>query len=493
MNKASFATIGIQEDLEARLSEFGITSPSPVQAETIPLLLEGRDVLAASQTGTGKTLAYLLPLLQRIDPERRTVQKLVLAPTQELAMQIVREAERYGEGRGIRVLGLIGGAAIGRQIERLREHPQLVVGTPGRVRELIGLRKLKMHEVATIVLDEADQMFQLGGAGELEKIIASALRSRQLVMLSATIGPETRALASKVMDDPAEIGIDPNTKTARGLEHLYIAVEERDKVDTLRRVLRYYNPQRAIVFVNMAETIAEVEAKLNHLGLTAGALYGDADKVTRSTVLSRFREGKFRVLVASDVAARGLDIENLPLVVSFDPAFDAEHYVHRAGRTGRMGRSGLSLSIVTPQQTFIMRKFARELGIAISERALYGGKILPPEQLRGGVGPRREKPRSGQPAVRTAGIRPRAAADAGGAAGREPAGGGSAGARREEAHGGSARQAAPGGKPGAGLRGAKAGAAAPGGKARSAERERNRKNKGAPKWLKDKKNRGDGQ
>ncbi|MDT3428963.1 superfamily II DNA/RNA helicase [Paenibacillus forsythiae] len=489
MTKASFAAIGIQEDLEARLSEFGITSPSPVQAETIPPLLEGRDVLAASQTGTGKTLAYLLPLLQRIDPERRAVQKLVLAPTQELAMQIVREAERYGEGRGIRTLGLIGGAAVGRQIERLREHPQLVVGTPGRVRELIGLRKLKMHEVATIVLDEADQMFQLGGAGELEKIIASALRSRQLVMLSATIGPQTRELASKVMNDPAEIGIDPDTKTARGLEHLYIAVEERDKVDTVRRVLRYYNPQRAIVFVNTAEAIAEVEAKLNHLGLTAGALYGDADKVTRSTVLSRFREGKFRVLVASDVAARGLDIENLPLVVSFDPAFDAEHYVHRAGRTGRMGRSGLSLSIVTPQQTFIMRKFARELGIAISERALHGGKLLPPEEVRGGRGPRREKPRSGQPAVRTAGIRPRAAADAGGAAGGGPA---AAGARREEAPG-AARAAAPGRKPGAGPRGAKAGAAAPGGKARSAERERNRKNKGAPKWLKDKKNRGDGQ
>ncbi|MFD1772422.1 DEAD/DEAH box helicase [Paenibacillus rhizophilus] len=491
MNKASFAAIGIQEDLEARLTEFGITSPSPVQAETIPLLLEGRDVLAASQTGTGKTLAYLLPLLQGIDPQLRAVQKLVLAPTQELAMQIVREAERYSEGRGIRTLGLIGGAAVGRQIERLREHPQLVVGTPGRVRELIGLRKLKMHEVATIVLDEADQMFQLGGAGELEKIIASALRSRQLVMLSATIGPETRALASKVMNDPAEVGIDPEARTARGLEHLYIAVEERDKVDALRRVLRYYNPKRAIVFVNTAEAIAEVEAKLNHLGLTAAALYGDADKVTRSTVLGRFREGKFLVLVASDVAARGLDIEDLPLVVSFDPAFDAEHYVHRAGRTGRMGRSGLSLSIVTPQQTFIMRKFARELGIDLSERALYGGKILPPEEVRGGAGPRREKPRSGQPAVRTAGIRPHAAPASGGAAGRGQAGRDAENGRHEEPRGGKARPAAPAGRTGSGPRGAQA--SAPAGKARNADRERNRKNKGAPKWLKDKRSGGDGQ
>ncbi|WP_206107382.1 DEAD/DEAH box helicase [Paenibacillus apii] len=490
MTKASFAAIGIQEDLEARLSEFGITSPSPVQAETIPLLLEGRDVIAASQTGTGKTLAYLLPLLQGIDPQRRAVQKLVLAPTQELAMQIVREAERYGEGRGIRTLGLIGGAAVGRQIEKLREHPQLVVGTPGRVRELIAVRKLKMHEIATIVIDEADQMFQLGGAGELEKIIASALRSRQLVMLSATIGPETRALASKAMNDPAEVGIDPDTKAARGLEHLYIAVEERDKVDTLRRVLRYYNPDRAIVFANTPETIAEVEAKLNHLGLTAAALYGDADKVTRSTVLGRFREAKFRVLVASDVAARGLDIENLPLVVSFDPAFDAEHYVHRSGRTGRMGRSGLSLSIVTPQQTFIMRKFARELGIPLSERALYGGQILPPEEMRGGAGPRRDKPRSGQPAVRTAGIRPHAAPEAGGAAGRgqgRDAGDG----RHGEPRGSNARPAASRAAAGSGRNGAKA--SAPAGKSRHSDRDRKSKNKGAPKWLKDKRSGGDGQ
>lgn len=487
MNKASFAAIGIQEDLTARLSEFGITAPSEVQAETIPLLLEGRDVLAVSQTGTGKTLAYLLPLLQGIDPAKRTLQKLVLAPTQELAMQILREAERYGAQRGIRALGLIGGAAIGRQIERLREHPQLVVGTPGRIHELIAVRKLKMHEVSTIVIDEADQLFKVGGAGEAEKIIASALRSRQLAMLSATVGPETRALAAKVMNDPAEVGIDPESRTARGLEHLYIVSEERDKVDSLRRVLRYYNPNRAIVFVNTAEAIAEVEAKLNYLGLTAGALYGDADKVTRSTVLGRFREGKFRVLVASDVAARGLDIENLTLVVSFDPAFDAEHYVHRAGRTGRMGKSGLSLSIVTPQQTFIMRKFARELGIGIGERVLYGGKILPPEEMRGGAGPRGQKPRSGGSAVRTAGIRPHAAAEAG--TPREASRGGQGAPRggREAAPAGRG-QGAPG-VPGARGRGT----AAPAGKPRNAQRERDRKNKGAPKWLKDKRSGGDGQ
>ncbi|WHY18614.1 DEAD/DEAH box helicase [Paenibacillus sp. G2S3] len=497
MNKASFAAIGIQEDLVARLSEFGINAPSPVQEQTIPLLLEGRDVIAASQTGTGKTLAYLLPLLQTINPEQKVVQKLVLAPTQELAMQILREAERYGEHRGIRVMGLIGGAAIKRQIDKLREHPQLVVGTPGRIRELIGLRKLKMHEVSTIVLDEADQMFQLSGAGEVTKIVSSALRSRQLVMLSATIGPETKALANREMKNPAEVGIAPGVMTAESLEHHYVVTEERNKIDMLRRVIRHYNPDKAIVFVNATDDIAEVEAKLNHLGLTAAALYGDADKVTRSNVLSRFREGKFRVLVASDVAARGLDIENLSLVVSFDPAFDSEHYVHRAGRTGRMGKRGLSVTIVTEQQTFIMRKFARELDIALEEREMVGGKVLAADEARNtgrgrneSSGQRRDgaSPHSSKPQARTsgnAGVQPSAAST-----GQQPAKR-LATIQTSEVSGEPQRDSQRSVNPSAGARGG----ATPARSKRSsnAEREKNRKNKGAPKWLKDKTPRGDGQ
>ncbi|WP_238652267.1 DEAD/DEAH box helicase [Paenibacillus piscarius] len=485
MNKASFAAIGIQEDLAARLAEFGITEPSPVQEQTIPLLLEGRDVLAASQTGTGKTLAYLLPLLQGINPDQRSLQKLVLAPTQELAMQILREAERYGAHRGIRAMGLIGGAAIKRQIDKLREHPHLVVGTPGRVRELIGLRKLKMHEVSTIVLDEADQMFQLSGAGEVTKIVSSALRTRQLVMLSATIGPETRLLASREMKNPAEVGIDPGMMTAQSLEHHYVVCEERNKIDMLRRVLRHYKPERAIVFVNATETIAEVTAKLNHLGLSAAALYGDADKVTRASVLARFRDGKFKVLVASDVAARGLDIENLTLVVSFDPAFDSEHYVHRAGRTGRMGKRGLSVTIVTEQQTFIMRKFARELDIQLDEREMAFGQALAQGGRDGLKGGGFTAPRSGKPQARIS-----AAGTAAGGAEGLPAGqpgtaaASSEGPVRREQH----RPGQAAGAPRA------AGGPGRGGKARSqAERDRDRKNKGAPKWLKNKTPRGDGQ
>ena len=177
MTNETFASIGVAQDLEAILASHGINEPSPVQAQTIPVILEGRDVVAKSQTGTGKTLAYLLPLLQSIKSDVKGTQKLIIAPTQELAMQIVREAQRYGEGRSIGVLGLIGGAAVKRQIEKLREHPELVVGTPGRLKELITLKKLKMHNVSTIVIDEADQVFQLGGVSDVEFVLRSALRT----------------------------------------------------------------------------------------------------------------------------------------------------------------------------------------------------------------------------------------------------------------------------------------------------------------------------
>ncbi|MEY8740081.1 DEAD/DEAH box helicase [Paenibacillus tundrae] len=372
----TFASIGVAEDLEKVLAGHGINEPSPVQAQTIPVILEGRDVVAKSQTGTGKTLAYLLPLLQTIKSDVKGTQKLIIAPTQELAMQIVREAQRYGEERKIGVLGLIGGAAVKRQIEKLREHPALVVGTPGRLKELITLKKLKMHNVSTIVIDEADQVFQLGGVSDVDFVLRSALRDRQLIFLSATIDEHTAGLAKREMKEPVHIGIEPERATAAGLEHFYFVEETRNKIDMLRRLVRQYNPDRAIVFVNATEDIGEVEAKMNHLGLSAAALYGDADKVTRSNVLSAFRNGKIQLLIASEVAARGLDIEGLPMVINYDPAFDSEHYVHRAGRTGRMGRSGIVLSIVDETQIFIMRKFARELGIELTERVLFGGKVL---------------------------------------------------------------------------------------------------------------------
>lgn len=464
MNPTSFTALGIEQSLIDSLSEYGITEPTPVQAEAIPAILRGTDVLARSQTGTGKTLAYMLPVLQGIDTGRKSAQKLVIAPTQELAMQIVREGEKYGQDRGIGVLGLIGGAALKRQVEKLKQHPQLIVGTPGRIRELIEMRKLKMHEINAIVVDEVDQVFQLGGAADVDRILRSALRDRQLVFLSATVSAETAALVKREMNAPVEIGIDPEQSTAKGLEHYYFAGDERDKIEMLRRAIRHYDPKKAIVFVNQTETIAEVQSKLNYMGLSAEALYADADKLTRSRVLSGFRGGKFKVLVASDVAARGLDIEGLEMVLNYDPPADSEHYVHRAGRTGRMGRSGLVLSLVTHRQIFIMNKFARELGISLEERRLYGGKVLKPGAATGG------RSQTGNRKSSDKGANAKIAAEA--------SGHGTAGNRaaKEETS-----------RP---LSRAKSKSEPVGGKPserNKSQRERDRKNKGAPKWLKDKK------
>lgn len=450
MTNQTFTSIGVAQDLEALLAQHGINQPSPVQAQTIPVILEGKDVVSKSQTGTGKTLAYLLPLLQSIKNDIKGTQKLIIAPTQELAMQIVREAQRYGADRGIGVQGLIGGAAVKRQIEKLREHPELVVGTPGRLKELITLKKLKMHNVSTIVIDEADQVFQLGGVSDVEFVLKSALRDRQLIFLSATIDEHTALLAKREMKEPVQIGIEPDRATAAGLEHYYFVEESRNKIDMLRRLVRQYKPDRAIVFVNATEDIGEVEAKMNHLGLPAAALYGDADKVTRSNVLAAFRNGKIQLLIASEVAARGLDIEGLPMVINYDPAFDSEHYVHRAGRTGRMGRSGIVLSIVDETQIFIMRKFARELGIELQERVLFGGKVLEadprpdtrPEGHSFSRKPGKSSDRKPAPNSKTSGSRANLSAQR--SAGNKPSG-----------------------------------------TASRSDRDQNRKNKGAPKWSKD--------
>ncbi|OWA34886.1 DEAD/DEAH box helicase [Saccharibacillus sp. O16] len=467
-----FAQLGIGEALTAGLLEYGIGKPSPIQAEAIPYILEGRDVLAQSQTGTGKTLAYLLPLLQRIDPEKKESQVLVIAPTQELAMQIVREGEKYGAPLGISTIGLIGGASAARQVEKLRQRPHLVVGTPGRLRELLSTRKLKLHEVRTVVLDEADQIFQLGGADDIRALLKGSLRDRQLIFLSATLGPEVRTLAEREMRDPADVGIEPEQKLAKTTQHLYFVCEERDRIDILRRVVRHYNPQRAIVFVNQTGTIAEVEAKLNHLGLAARTLYGEADKVTRATVLSQFRSGKFRLLVATDVAARGLDIPGLELVVHLDPATDSEHYVHRAGRTGRMGRKGLSVSIVTDRQEFILRKFSRELETEIEPRVLYEGAVLTlaeAEQRRSSGAARWTPKRSGSAAAGRS-----EAAGVPASQGSSPVTGSGAAGR---AHGEAPQRSA---EPG------RTQPRKPAGRPPKGSKKQPNKDKGAPKWLKDK-------
>lgn len=418
----AFTDYQLAPGLAEKLQDRGIHIPSPVQQEAIPAALKGSDVLAQSQTGTGKTLAYLLPILSRIDWDVRGLQALVIAPTQELAMQIVREAEALGGEQGLVVASLIGGAALNRQLDKLKLRPQLAVGTPGRVRELIEMKKLKVHEVRTIVIDEVDHLLQKSGAGDTEMILNRAMRDRQLLFFSATVPPAVQELAEKWMNEPVIIGIEPDKRVADTIEHLMFVTDDRDKINLLRRLVRHWEPKRAIVFVNDSQQIGEWEAKLKYTHLSVGSLYGDAPKQERVNILRRFREGDFQLLLATDVAARGLDIPELPFVFNLQPAIDPEHYVHRAGRTGRMGRKGVSINLITERERFIMRKFEKALNIEIAERAYEDGKVLLPK----------EKKQQRQPASRAQGVQAQTA------------------------------------------------------RAKSNDRHRERKNKGAPKWLKSK-------
>ncbi|WP_337099632.1 DEAD/DEAH box helicase [Paenibacillus sp. YIM B09110] len=382
MSKQNWIELGINETLSLKLEENSITEPTGIQAETIPLLLAGRDVSARSQTGTGKTLAYLLPLLQGLNAGSNAIQAIILSPTQELAMQIVRVAESYAEPLGLRVQQLIGGAALKRQVEKLKLHPQLVIGTPGRIHELLKLRKLKLHDVRYVVVDEADQVFHLGSTSEVEAILHATGKERQITFFSATYPDVMARFEGRWMKEPARIQITPEHRVSETIENYYMLSDKRDKTDMARRLVRLLNPSSALLFLNDTDNISNWEAKLAYEGFTVEAIYGDADKQRRAATLARFREGRCQLLLATDVAARGLDIEGLPLVIQLDPAVDADHYVHRAGRTGRMGRPGTVITIVTPQELFIMEKFRKQLGITLEERVMFRGKLLTNEQLR---------------------------------------------------------------------------------------------------------------
>jgi ATP-dependent RNA helicase DeaD len=455
---STFEALHIKPELIELLKEKGIAQPTPIQERAIPGIMEGRDALAQSQTGTGKTLAYLLPILEKADPGSKEVQAVVLVPTQELGMQIFAQMEIYGKPLGLRAQSLIGGASAQRQIEKLRQHPHLVVGTPGRILELIKLRKLKVHQVRTVVVDEADQVFELSSKSEVEEVLKSMLRSRQLLFFSATVTEAIRQTAEQWMKDPLLLLVEPEKKVAETLTHESLLTVEREKIDNLRRLIRLLKPASALVFVNDTDIVGEIVAKLQFSGLEIEAIYGDATKQDRTKFMSRFREGRLKLLLATDVAARGLDIQGLTHVINFDPPPDAEHYVHRAGRTGRMGKSGSVITMVTPQQVFILRKLEKRLGIEIRPKAMSHGRWIDVKANIAGH--------------ETSGSSNKRSAAAASSRNPEPK-------RSRPATAGSA-----GGKPAA-TPGKKAQPAGERGKKRVLT-EQERKNKGAPRWLKEK-------
>ncbi|MGZ4135101.1 MAG: DEAD/DEAH box helicase [Tumebacillaceae bacterium] len=372
---STFDTYGLPDYQLAALEKAGIKTPTPIQEQAIPLIQQGRDVVGHSQTGTGKTLAYLLPQLQRIDTAKRDLQVLILAPTRELTMQIEGAIQQYTEGSEIRSLALVGGANIDRQLERLKEKPHIVVGTPGRVNDILKRKKMKVHEVKSITVDEVDQMLDMGFMGEVDAIVKSTLRDRQLLFFSATVSADSKRIAQKWMKEPIFIKAERGEQAGQ-IEHVWFGTGKEDKLDTLRRLVRAYNAERAMVFVNETKRVWWAVQELRKLGLTADGMHGEAAKIQREQAMSGFREGKFQLLITTDLGARGLDVEGVTHVFHLDPATDADHYVHRAGRTGRGTASGVSVSIVTPDEMFIIRKFEKALDITIQSKGLEQGTIV---------------------------------------------------------------------------------------------------------------------
>lgn len=372
-----FASLAVAAPWRQALDAQGITTPTPIQSAAIPAIRDGHSVLLQSQTGTGKTLAYLLPVLERLDADSKQLQAVILAPTHELCMQIVEQVRTLTAGGPIRCVALIGGAAIQRQIERLKDKPQLVVGSPGRLQELVALRRIKLAEVRTIVLDEVDRLLEPKSLADLEGVLKHTLKSRQLIAVSATMGEAVTTFAGAWSQEPQTIRIDTVDRPADTLAHRVIPGDPRDRIDTLRRLIRTLEPKAAVVFVKDYKRMMELLDKLNFKGLTVAALHSGERKLERVDVLKAFRTGKVQVLIATDLAARGLDLPNVELVVNFDLPTDDKAYLHRSGRTGRAGRSGLVVSLVSNRDEFVIDRYAKALGFTVEPARLYEGKLVP--------------------------------------------------------------------------------------------------------------------
>ena len=350
-----FTSLNLREELVQAIIDLGYSEPTPIQAAIIPIMLKGADVIGQAQTGTGKTAAFALPILHNFT-QQRYVQALILAPTRELALQVADSMTEYGKHLDVRVLAVYGGQPYGPQISRLNRGVDVVVGTPGRLLDLIERNALNIKHIRTLVLDEADEMLNMGFMEDVEKILAETPTERQTALFSATLPPRIRSLANRFMRDPQPVTIKRETLTLASTEQRYYLVHESDKTNALTRLFEIEPIKSALIF---ARTRAETATLANELvvrGIPAEAIHGDLDQNARERVLGRFRANQLKVLVATDVAARGLDIEDISHVFNYHLPDDAEVYVHRIGRTGRAGKTGIAITLVSPREKRRLRE-----------------------------------------------------------------------------------------------------------------------------------------
>ena len=362
----TFADLGLAPELLQAVEDVGYDAPSPIQEQGIPPLLEGLDVIGQAQTGSGKTAAFGLPMLQYVDPSENEVQGLVLTPTRELCIQVTQALRAYGKAKGIDVVAVFGGAPIRTQQAQLRGGGQVVVGTVGRVKDLISRHSLMLHACRFVVLDEADEMLDLGFLEDVEKILALTPSSRQTALFSATMPPEIRRLADQYLYHPVTVQVKTATLTVDTVEQFALEVSARDKPAALATVLEAERPEQALVFVRTKIRCDQLYRSLRDRGMNVRALHGDMTQGARDGVMISFKGGSLPLLIATDVASRGLDISGISHVINFDVPISPDVYVHRVGRTGRVGRSGRAITFFEPRQQREVQAIERHAGVKLS-------------------------------------------------------------------------------------------------------------------------------
>lgn len=370
-DQSTFADLGLDERVVKALKDVGYETPSPIQAATIPALLEGRHVVGLAQTGTGKTAAFALPILSRLDLKQKSPQALILAPTRELALQVCEAFEKYASRMpGVHVLPVYGGQAYGVQLSALRRGVHIVVGTPGRIMDHLEKGTLDLSELRFLVLDEADEMLKMGFAEDVETILADTPADKHVALFSATMPSQIRRISKKYLTDALEITVERSTQTAPNITQRYLFCSYPQKIDALTRILEVENFEGMIVFVRTKNETEMLAEKLRARGFSATAINGDIAQNQRERTVAQLKSGKLDILVATDVAARGLDVERISHVVNYDIPTDTESYVHRIGRTGRAGRSGDAISFVTPREKYLLKAIEKATKSTLTEMQL---------------------------------------------------------------------------------------------------------------------------
>lgn len=371
-----FITLGIRPDIQPILLANGISQPTPIQEQAIPAILRGRDIIGQAQTGTGKTLAFLLPLCSTIDAAKPHTQAVVLVPTRELALQIQAEAVLLAKPLGFRSVAVFGGHTLEQQRNQLKQGAQLVIGTPGRLLDQLRRKALHLHGVHTLILDEADQMLHMGFLDELEQVIQATPDKRQTLLFSATMPGKIRALANRYMRKPLDIRIPSPHVTLDAIQQTIIQLAEGDKLHKLCTLIDQHQPYLGLVFCHTKQRVSLIATALAHRGYNVDELHGDLSQAKRENVLRRFSEAKLQILVASDIAARGLDIEGITHVYNYDIPHDVETYIHRIGRTGRAGETGAAITFVTPEETEYLRQLERGIQASLEKYKVNGQKVV---------------------------------------------------------------------------------------------------------------------